>query len=1242
MVSTVKGTTRPTGRVSPSLGVLASVVSATLAFSSVVAGKDLAPVDAWATAKPMSAAKLPQLGRGQLARFNGHIDARIGVPSFLWAGENATPQLRGSDAASPEAAARAHLKAIAGAYKLTASDIDGLMPVNTSVLKQGSKIVQLQNVVEGIEVFRERVAVLIDAQSRLVSVGGLISSDGGAGAAMRAPGGLAAMFRLSAADATARALADYGFEASAAAQSSVTEGEGGYQRVALPKTAAGASLSAPARVKPVWFRLGTGLTPAYYVEVEVAETPESGTDFYAYVINAKSGETLFRHNQTANHSYTVFGETGGINLPLPGPDGRGAIPHPAAFPNGFQPPFVSPNVVTLERGPIADPAHIWLAPGATASTGNNADAYADLGLPDGFDTEPPGIPDVRGATNGPDAFNYTYDTALAPAANANQIQASIANLFYINNWLHDFYYDAGFDEASGNAQTVNYSGFGIAGDNIRAEAQDSSGLNNANMSTPADGGRPRMQMFTWTGIAPRRVDYIAGVVRPQVTDSVGTLLTPSAAGSVADLTNDVVVVNDGSTAGANGSTSDACQTPFVNAAAIAGKIALIDRTAPASPCGLGTRFLNVQANGAIAILLINTPSTASGVTVSGSLPTLTIPMFSISETEGNAIKAAIASPATVTLRLRRDAPALSRDGGIDNAVVAHEWGHYISNRLVQNSAGLTNQVGRGMGEGWADFHALLMMVQNVDILMPSNPNFVGTYSVASYSQAGPTNAYFLNNGPYYGIRRYPYSTNFNKNPLTFGHIDDSVVIPSTAPRSGAGAPQNAAVHNTGEVWASMLWECYASLLKDSGRLTFEEAQDRMKRYVIAGYKLTPPAPTMLEARDAILSAMLAEDAQDFQLCGLAFARRGAGTGAVASDRFSTTNNGTVQSFSFGTAAEVVSASVDDAGAACDADGELDNGETGTLNVVVRNAGFQSLLNTTVNVTSLTPGITFPSGNVFAVPASSALSSVTISVPVSASGFAGIASAVFDVEVNDPALSGGPEIGQFDLRVNADVLPNTSLVDTFEADIGWTKSLQSLFATIPIGTTMSNSFYWGALEYAATDHTYLGPNIGSSFATWLVSPALTISATDPFVMSYDSAQSFESPNYDGGVIEFSTNGGATWADITTLVGATVVPAYDGALSLGNVIGARPAYLATNAAWPNFETMSVNIPAASAVSGQTIKLRFGVVADPGVADYGWEIDNVTVSGVTNLPFTAVVPHVGGCNAGLFTDGFEDLAN
>ena len=45
---------------------------------------------------------------------------------------------------------------------------------------------------------------------------------------------------------------------------------------------------------------------------------------------------------------------------------------------------------------------------------------------------------------------------------------------------------------------------GVGNDHVNAEAQDGSGTNNANFSTPADGGSGRMQMYLWTAPTPDR------------------------------------------------------------------------------------------------------------------------------------------------------------------------------------------------------------------------------------------------------------------------------------------------------------------------------------------------------------------------------------------------------------------------------------------------------------------------------------------------------------------------------------------------------------------------------------------------------------------------------------------------------------------------------------------------------------------------------------------------------------------
>src|SRR5262249_60732138 len=185
----------------------------------------------------------------------------------------------------------------------------------------------------------------------------------------------------------------------------------------------------------------------------------------------------------------------------PGGRAQGPRPRPTGNPEGTSPPFVQPNLVTMGgfNHPVSGVPDPWLAPDATETRGNNADAYVDLNdAQDGFT---PGV-DFRADVTSPRSFDRVYDTTIEPVATIDQQKAAIANAFYTVNWLHDYFYDSGFDEVAGNAQLSNYGRGGAEGDPMRVEVQDNflgGSRNNANMTTPVDGVRPRMQMYTWTG-----------------------------------------------------------------------------------------------------------------------------------------------------------------------------------------------------------------------------------------------------------------------------------------------------------------------------------------------------------------------------------------------------------------------------------------------------------------------------------------------------------------------------------------------------------------------------------------------------------------------------------------------------------------------------------------------------------------------------------------------------------------------
>jgi uncharacterized membrane protein YkoI len=151
-------------------------------------------------------------------------------------------------------------------------------------------------------------------------------------------------------------------------------------------------------------------------------------------------------------------------------------------------------------------------PEHTITRGNNVHAYADT-LGATVTTEPTGRqpvgpanePDPAGAPDGGADLTFDHPIATYDATPAVYRDAAVTNLFFWNNVMHDVTFRYGFDEKAGNFQETNYSGEGLGGDHVLAEAQDGTmhapGVSppalNANFSTPPDGRNGRMQMYLW-------------------------------------------------------------------------------------------------------------------------------------------------------------------------------------------------------------------------------------------------------------------------------------------------------------------------------------------------------------------------------------------------------------------------------------------------------------------------------------------------------------------------------------------------------------------------------------------------------------------------------------------------------------------------------------------------------------------------------------------------------------------------
>lgn len=138
-------------------------------------------------------------------------------------------------------------------------------------------------------------------------------------------------------------------------------------------------------------------------------------------------------------------------------------------------------------------------------------------VPGAFPPEPEGGPGLD--------FDFPID--LTTEHPHDYWDAAVTNLFYWNNIIHDVLYGYGFDDPSGNFQVNNYGRGGVGGDDVRAEAQDGGGINNANFATPAmDGGRPRMQMYLWNLGEPfRDGDLENGIIVHEYGHGVSNRLT---------------------------------------------------------------------------------------------------------------------------------------------------------------------------------------------------------------------------------------------------------------------------------------------------------------------------------------------------------------------------------------------------------------------------------------------------------------------------------------------------------------------------------------------------------------------------------------------------------------------------------------------------------------------------------------------------------------------------------------------
>lgn len=468
----------------------------------------------------------------------------------------------------------------------------------------------------------------------------------------------------------------------------------------------------------------------------------------------------------------------------------------------------------------------------TITRGNNVHAYPDL---QDNDESTGGEPDGGASL----LFDYPYDGSLDPI---DQLETAVVNLFYMSNMMHDISYLFGFDEVAGNFQQNNLGKGGRDGDYVRSEAQDGSGINNANFATPPDGGTGRMQMFLWNSGGE-----VFQVLEPL---SIATGYETGEADFGANILNDNVDVEaqivqafDG-----NRNNPEYCCDDITNVEELEGKIAMIDR----GGCFFDQKARNAEDAGAVAVLICNFDPSPQGMTGSGTVAAPTIPVLMLGSNDCALIKAQLSTGVIGKIKTP-EGNLVELDGDYDNGIIAHEYGHGISNRLTAGpaQAGCLGNAEQ-MGEGWSDFFSLITTVKEGDV--GTTGRGIGTYAQRQAVEGS-------------GIRPRPYSTDFAINELTYGFIKDGAQISQP--------------HGIGTIWCTMLWDLYWAMAEEHG---FDPDYSNMNagnnmaiQLVMDGMKLQPCGPGFVDGRDAILKAdTINYGGANSCLIWEVFARRGLG------------------------------------------------------------------------------------------------------------------------------------------------------------------------------------------------------------------------------------------------------------------------------------------------------------------------------------------------------------------------------
>jgi hypothetical protein len=181
----------------------------------------------------------------------------------------------------------------------------------------------------------------------------------------------------------------------------------------------------------------------------------------------------------------------------------------------------------------------------------------------------------------------------------------------------------------------------------------------------------------------------------------------------------------------------------------------------------------------------------------------------------------------------------------------------------------------------------------------------------------------------------------------------------------------------------------------------------------------------------------------------------------------------------------------------------------------------------------------------------------------------------------------------------------TFTDTFEGSQsgggfdngGWTKS----------ALTGSANWAWSTTQAQTPTHSWFSASQTTVSDRVLVSPSFVVNGST--ALSFWHTYSFESQGmnfYDGGTLEYTTNGGSTWTVLPDL--AFTAGGFNATINanFSNPIGGKRAW-----SGGTIGAMTQVTATLASLAGKTVQLRWHAGDDDGNANTGWYVDSVTIT-------------------------------